>query len=107
MDVREPYHHMEVSARITTAATIASSDGDLLADLLRVSEDVGGFGSDRHVTNELLLWLGDLSDPASVVVVCDRLIAALTEIRGRNVAPDLGDHYAYPQAAPDEIRVPA
>lgn len=102
-DGRDPYHHMQTSARITTAATIASREGESLADLLSVSEDVGGFGAERHVTNDLLLWLGNQGDPESVVVVCDRLIAALTEIRARNVAPDPGDHYAYPQAVPDGV----
>ena len=81
-DNREPYHFMDTSIRITTAATIRTRSGSQLVDLLTIEEEVGGDA--RHATNELSLWLGNQSDPASVVTVCDRLIAALTEIRQRN-----------------------
>ena len=96
---RKPYHFMETAIRITTAADISTGQGEMLADLLKVSEDVGGGIEGRHATNELAIWVGNQGDPASVVVVCDRLIAALIVIRNRNVAPDLGDHFVYPTAA--------
>ena len=89
---RPPYHFMETAIRITTAAEIRTREGPQLADLLSVTEDVGGTA--RHATNDLSIWLGNQSDPASVVTVCDRLIAALTEIRQRNAglaAPALPD----------------
>jgi hypothetical protein len=101
MDERKPYHFMETAIRITTAADISTGRGELLADLLKVSEEVGGGIEGRHATNDLALWLGNQGDPASVIVVCDRLISALTDIRRRNVAPDPGDHFAYPTLAAD------
>ena len=77
-----PYHWMETSIRVTTAANIRSRQGDQLADLLSITEDVGG--KVRHATNDVAIWLGNQGEPASAVIVCDRLIAALTEIRARN-----------------------
>jgi hypothetical protein len=92
-DNREPYHFMDTSIRITTAAEIRTREGSNLTDLLAVTEVVGG--ASRHAVNELSIWLGNQSDPESVVTVCDRLIAVLTKIRQRNA--DLctacgGDH---------------
>ncbi|MFZ2226182.1 MAG: hypothetical protein WAV64_01970 [Candidatus Moraniibacteriota bacterium] len=78
-----PYHFMETAVRVTTAAVVGTREGAQLADLLRVTEDVGGGA--RHAVNDLTIWLGDQGEPASVVVVCDRLIAALAVIRDRNV----------------------
>ena len=83
--MNEPYHSTDVGYRITTAASIGTAlDHALLKDLLTVTE-TSAIG-DRHASSGLSLWLGNQSDPASVVTVCERLIDALAAIRDHNAA---------------------